>query len=192
MNIRLISGFLKNHKISAPNSRKTHPMGERIRNAIFNRIQSEISGAEVLDAFAGTGALGLEALSRGAKSATFLEKDRSAQKNLAENLQLLDKNEQIGEGKLIRSSISSWLNSSQAQFEIGELTEIKTYDIIFADPPYYDPQFPTIERLIPRLKEGGLLILSQPKEIDTFYSSELKILNEKEYSGAKIIFFRKK
>lgn len=191
MYIRLISGLLKNHKISAPNSRKTHPMSERARNAIFNRIQSDIVNADVLDAFAGTGALGLEALSRGAKSATFLEKDRKAQKVLAENLELLDKNNKLGEGRLIRSSISSWLNSSQAQLDLGELDELPEYDIIFADPPYYDPQFPTVERLCSRLKSGGMLILSQPKEIDIFYMSGLDLLSEKEYSGAKIMFFSK-
>ena len=65
MNIRLISGIFKNHKIISPNSRQTHPMSERARNAIFNSIQAEIQDAEVLDAFAGTGALGLEAISRG-------------------------------------------------------------------------------------------------------------------------------
>jgi 16S rRNA (guanine966-N2)-methyltransferase len=81
MNIRIISGLLKNHKITAPNSRQTHPMSERIRNAIFNSIQAEILNAEVLDAFAGTGAIGIESLSRGAKSATFIEKNRLAQKN---------------------------------------------------------------------------------------------------------------
>ncbi|NCU33991.1 16S rRNA (guanine(966)-N(2))-methyltransferase RsmD [Candidatus Saccharibacteria bacterium] len=192
MNIRLISGLFKNHKISAPNSRRTHPMSERSRNAIFNKIQSFLPEADVLDAFAGTGALGLEALSRGAGSATFIEKDRLAQKILAENLQILDKNESAGEGKLIRASVSGWLNSTTSQFELGEIAEIPTFDIIFADPPYYDPQFPTIERLSERLNEDGILILSQPKEIETFSAQNLEIIDEKLYSGAKIIYLRKK
>ena len=110
-------------------------MSERSRNAIFNKIQSFLPEADVLDAFAGTGALGLEALSRGASSATFIEKDRLAQKILAENLQILDKNESASEGKLIRASISGWLNSTASQFELGEIAEIPTFDIIFADPP---------------------------------------------------------
>lgn len=192
MNIRLISGLFKNHKISAPNSRRPHPMSERSRNAIFNKIQSFLPEADVLDAFAGTGALGLEALSRGAGSATFIEKDRLAQKILAENLQILDKNESAGEGKLIRASVSGWLNSTTSQFELGEIAEIPTFDIIFADPPYYDPQFPTIERLSERLNEDGILILSQPKEIETFSAQNLEIIDEKLYSGAKIIYLRKK
>jgi RNA methyltransferase, rsmD family len=192
MNIRLISGIFKNHKITAPNSRQTHPMSERARNAIFNTIQAEIPNAEVLDAFAGTGSLGLEAISRGAKKVVFIEKNRLAQKTLAENLKIIEKNENAGEAKIIRSSVSGWMGSSQSQFEIGEILEIPAFDIIFADPPYYDPQFPSIEKLSKRLRSGGILILSQPKEIENFKAENLILISEKLYSGAKILFFRAK
>ena len=189
MNIRLISGIFKNHKITSPNSRQTHPMSERARNAIFNSIQAEIQDAEVLDAFAGTGALGLEAISRGAKKVIFIEKNRLAQKILSENLKIVEKNEKAGEVKLIRSSVSSWLNSSESRLERGDLFENLTFDVIFADPPYYDPQFPTINKLSKRLKSGGILILSQPKEIENFETENLTLISEKKYSGAKILFF---
>ena len=192
MNIRLISGLFKNHKITAPNSRQTHPMSERVRNAIFNSIQSEIPDAEILDAFAGTGALGLEAISRGAKSATFIEKNRLAQKILAENLQILTKNPGAGEAKLIRAGVAGWLNSTESQFELGEISELPTFDIIFADPPYYDPQFPTIEKLAERLKSGGLFVLSQPKELEDFEAENLTPISSKIYAGAQIIIFRKR
>jgi RNA methyltransferase, rsmD family len=192
MNIRLISGIFKNHKITAPNSRQTHPMSERARNAIFNTIQAEIPNAEVLDAFAGTGSLGLEAISRGAKKVVFIEKNRLAQKILAENLKIIEKNENAGEAKIIRSSVSGWIGSSQSQFEIGEILEIPAFDIIFADPPYYDPQFPSIEKLSKRLRSGGILVLSQPKEIENFKAENLILISEKLYSGAKILFFRAK
>lgn len=167
-------------------------MSERVRNAIFNSIQSEIPNSRVLDAFAGTGALGLEALSRGAKSATFIEKNRLTQKILAENLQILDKNSDSGEAKLIRASVSGWLNSTTGQFELGEISELPTFDIIFADPPYYDPQFPTLEKLTKRLASNGIMIISQPKELETFSTDNLEIISERIYSGAKIIFLRKK
>lgn len=192
MNIRLISGIFKNHKITAPNSRQTHPMSERARNAIFNAIQQRIPNAEVLDAFAGTGALGLEAVSRGAKKVVFIEKSRSAQKILSENLKITEKNLNAGEAKLIRASVSSWLNSTESQFHLGEIEEMPSFDIIFADPPYYDPQFPTIKNLYKRLKTDGILILSQPKELENFESEKLVLINEKLYSGAKILFFKTK
>lgn len=192
MNIRLISGIFKNHKITAPNSRQTHPMSERARNAIFNAIQQRIPNAEVLDAFAGTGALGLEAVSRGAKKVVFIEKSRSAQKILSENLKITEKNLNAGETKLIRASVSSWLNSTESQFHLSEIEEMPSFDIIFADPPYYDPQFPTIKNLCKRLNTDGILILSQPKELENFESEELVLVNEKLYSGAKILFFKAK
>lgn len=192
MNIRLISGIFKNHKIISPNSRQTHPMSERARNAIFNSIQAEIQDAEVLDAFAGTGALGLEAISRGAKKVIFIEKNRLAQKILSENMKIVEKNEKAGKVKLIRSSVSSWLNSSESRLERGDLLENLTFDVIFADPPYYDPQFSTIKKLSKRLKSGGILILSQPKEIENFEMENLTLISEKKYSGAKILFFRSK
>lgn len=192
MNIRLISGIFKNHKITSPNSRQTHPMSERARNAIFNSIQAEIQDAEVLDAFAGTGALGLEAISRGAKKVIFIEKNRLAQKILSENMKIVEKNEKAGEVKLIRSSVSNWLNSSESRLERGDLLENLTFDVIFADPPYYDPQFSTIKKLSKRLKFGGILILSQPKEIENFEMETLTLISEKKYSGAKILFFRSK
>ena len=192
MNIRLISGIFKNHKITTPNSRQTHPMSERARNAIFNAIQQRIPNAEVLDAFAGTGALGLEAVSRGAKKVVFIEKSRSAQKILSENLKITEKNLNAGEAKLIRASVSSWLNSTESQFHLGEIEEMPSFDIIFADPPYYDPQFPTIKNLCKMLKTDGILILSQPKELENFESKELVLVNEKLYSGAKILFFKTK
>lgn len=191
MNIRVISGLFKNHKISAPNSRQTHPMSERARNAIFNSISASINDANVLDAFAGTGALGIEALSRGARSCTFIEKSRSAQKNLSENLKILDKNTNAGEAKLIRAGIAGWLNTTESEFRSGELECLPIFDIIFADPPYYDPQFPIIEKLIDRLNIDGILVLSQPIALENFYSQKLTQISEKTYSGAKILIFQK-
>src|SRR5687768_9476806 len=74
MFVRIISGEFGGRKIEAPDNSRTHPMGERVRNALFNSLGEKIVGASVLDAFAGTGSVGLEALSRGAKHATFIER----------------------------------------------------------------------------------------------------------------------
>ena len=86
MNIRLIAGTLGGRVIEGSGTTRTHPMGERIRSSLFNIIGDEIIGATVLDAFAGSGSLGLEAISRGAKSATFIERDRIAQKIIENNI----------------------------------------------------------------------------------------------------------
>ena len=76
MNMRIIAGQFGGRSIEGSGTNRTHPMGERIRGSLFNIIGTEIQGATVLDAFAGSGALGFEALSRGAESATFIERDR--------------------------------------------------------------------------------------------------------------------
>ena len=192
MNIRIISGIFKNHKIASPNSRQTHPMSERILNAIFNNIHQDIHNATVLDAFSGTGAIGLEALSRGAKKVTFIEKNRLAQKILASNLdQITSKNDKVGESQLIRSSVNGWLNSTESEYIDGKLDILPTFNIIFADPPYYDPQFPTLQKLALRLENNGLFIVSQPKELEDICIENLTLISHKIYSGAKILIFRK-
>ncbi len=91
MNVRIISGIYGGRTIKAPDNSKTHPMGERVRNAMFNSLGSEVHGARVLDVFAGTGAIGFEALSRGAASVDFIERDRMACQVLRENYSSLGK-----------------------------------------------------------------------------------------------------
>ena len=123
--IRVIAGRFGGRLLDAPkgNNKQTKPMGERIRNAMFNSLGNEVVGARVLDAFAGTGAIGLEALSRGAAHVTFIERDKIAQKILSNNVSSLGAQ---CETKTINASVNSWIESSGAG----------TYDIIFADPPY--------------------------------------------------------
>ena len=87
--LRITGGTLRGREIKSPESSKTHPMGSRERMAILNSIGPEIVGTEVLDAFAGTGAIGIEALSRGAARVTFIEKDRKVAMVLRENLRNL-------------------------------------------------------------------------------------------------------
>ena len=126
MKTRLISGEFGGRFIDSPHTDRTHPMGERMRGALFN-ILGDVDGLRVLDAFAGTGALGLEALSRGASEAVFIERDRVAQKVLQENIDALGVSDRA---KLIKSSGSAWTDTP----------ELQGFDLIFADPPYHDVQ----------------------------------------------------
>ena len=86
--VRITSGIYRGHSILTPGE-GTHPMGERERLALFNKISDYLPGANVLDAFAGSGALGIEAMSRGAASVTFVEKSPKAAKIIRENLKTL-------------------------------------------------------------------------------------------------------
>lgn len=156
--MRIISGKYKNRELKSPRFAKTHPMGERERLAIFNMLASELgtpdlAGKTVLDLFAGTGALGLEALSRGAAHATFVEKEYRALECLKDNLRDIDNCEVI--------------KGDVYKIELNE-----KYDIIFIDPPYdrFDIKILEYKKF---LKEDGCLIISSPKEIDFGFDSKV-------------------
>lgn len=175
MNIRVIAGLYGGRTLVCPPGDRTHPMGERIRNAIFNSLGSSVQGVTVLDAFAGTGSVGIEALSRGASSATFIESDRIAQKVLRENITSL----RIDNAQVIATTVSNWLETSSGE-----------YDIIFADPPYHDTQGTTVARLAARLAPDGVFVLSWPAQKDAPIIDGLTCLSEKIYADAKIAMYR--
>jgi len=178
MNVRIISGVYGGRKIEAPDNSRTHPMSERIRNAIFNSIGSEIKSARVLDAFAGTGAIGLEAVSRGASGAVFIEKDRIAQKILAKNIVSLGAENQTS---IARTTVSNWVDTSDAA----------EFDIIFADPPYHDPQFSTVSKLFGLLKVGGLMVLSHPGRGEEPTKPGVVVVDNRSYGNAFLTLYRR-
>src|SRR5438067_9244394 len=132
--MRIIAGSHKGHRIAAPKGRETRPTSDRVRESAFNLI-GPVDGADVLDLFAGSGALGLEALSRGAGAATFVEADRDACRTINANLDKL---------KLRGTVLCQDVVRALAQ-------ERRRFDLVLCDPPYdFDRA-----RLAPRL--GGLL-----------------------------------
>ena len=179
--VRVISGKYGGRKIDAPNesNTRTKPMGERIRNAMFNSIGSEVQDAEVLDAFAGTGSIGFEALSRGASHVTFIERDKVAQKIIAHNMEILGTGD---DADLIRASVSGWIDTS------GE----HAYDLIFADPPYHDLQLSTVSKLLGLLKPNGLMVLSHTGrgEVPNLENG-IVVVDNRSYGNANLTFFRR-
>lgn len=176
MRVRLIAGTLGGRFIETPETSKTHPMGERIRGALFNTL-GDVTGQVVLDAFAGTGALGLEALSRGAAAATFVERDRVAQKVLAETIQKLG----VGDrSTLIRTSVANW----------DETSSSPVYDLIFADPPYHDMQIATVSRLVKYLHPKGLMILSHSGRESAPTVNGVVVVDNRSYGDAALAFYR--
>lgn len=178
VNVRIISGKYGGRRIDAPDNTRTHPMSERIRNALFNSIASEVRGAEVADAFAGTGAVGFEALSRGARHVTFIEKDRIAQKILTKNIKTLDVENTTD---IIKTTVSNWIDTY-----LGD-----GFDVIFADPPYHDTQFSTVERLFGLLKPGGLMVLSHPGRGEEPTKKGVVVVDNREYGNAFLTFYRR-
>ncbi len=179
MNIRIIAGYYGGRIIEGSGTRRTHPMSERIRGALFNSLASEVQGARVLDAFAGSGALGLEALSRGAKEAVFVERDRVAQKVIAKNIAKLQAEDRA---HLSRATVSSWLGTYEGE----------SFDIIFADPPYHDPQLSTALELLGLLKPNGLMVLSYPGRGEVPTELGDVVVDIRSYGNAALAFYRLK
>lgn len=177
MIVRIISGTLGGRKIDAPDRVTTHAMSERARNAMFNSISAEIQDARVLDAFAGSGSIGIEALSRGAAEAVFVERDRIACKIIAKNLANLGIEPQA---QLIRTTITNWLETSEPEL----------FDIIFADPPYTDPQFSTVKRLFGLLKPGALMVLSHSGKGEVPLQDGIVVVDNRSYGNLHLTFFR--
>ena len=120
--MRIIAGRFKGRVLHSFKGRNIRPTSDRLRETLFNILQKELSGASVWDAFAGTGALGLEALSRGAGFVLFTERSRQAVKLLLKNVNLLGI---TGETEVIHADAIDWVATTGHRF-----------DIIFLDPPY--------------------------------------------------------
>jgi 16S rRNA (guanine966-N2)-methyltransferase len=123
--MRVIAGRLGGRRLSAPRGRTTRPTSDRVREALFSML-GPIDGVSVLDLFAGTGALGIEALSRGAGKALFVERDAAAVAALKSNLAQLE----LGEPQA-RVRVGEALSALRSARRAGE-----TYDLVFVDPPY--------------------------------------------------------
>ena len=176
--VRLIAGQYGGRFIASPPGETTHPMSERARSAIFNMLGSEVRGASVLDAFAGSGAVGFEALSRGAEHVTFLEKHRVASRIITENIELLGLQART---TLIATSVSNWLATS----------EEREFDMIFADPPYHNEQFSTVKNLLGLLKVGGCMVSSHSGRGGILDKTGIVVVDNRSYGNAYITLYRR-
>ena len=138
--MRIIAGTHRGHRIAAPKGRDTRPTGDRVREAAFNLI-GPVDGADVLDLFAGSGAMGLEALSRGAERATFVEADSQAAATIQKNLEKL----RLTGARIVREDAARAL--------AAEGTAGRKYDLVLVDPPYDDylELQPMLARYLPPL-----------------------------------------
>jgi 16S rRNA (guanine966-N2)-methyltransferase len=121
--LRIIAGSRKGARIVAPKGLDTRPTGDRVREAVFNLV-GPVDGAEVLDLFAGSGAMGLEALSRGAERVTFVESDREAAETIVRNLDKLRL-----EGAVV-------LREEAGRKLAADAVGGRRYDLVLVDPPY--------------------------------------------------------
>jgi 16S rRNA (guanine966-N2)-methyltransferase len=117
--VRVVAGEFKGRRLAAPRGAGTRPTADRVREALFSML-GDVAGARVLDLYAGSGALGIEALSRGAASAVFVERDAQAVAAIERNLEPLDVDASVARAEAVR-----WLGRAEGR-----------YDLVFCDPPY--------------------------------------------------------
>lgn len=181
--IQIIGGEYRSRKIAVIDAEGLRPTSSRVRETLFNWLQTIIPGAIVIDAFAGTGALGIEALSRGAKKAIFIEKDLAVFRKLQENIaQLKIPTEKV---LLLNMDGLKFLQNDNTQLQ-AVLKEVKTLQSrlhLFLDPPFFAGFYP---ELLTTLKENELLQFTTSLSIE----SPLKSVIDTASSLSPLEFYR--
>ena len=177
--MRVLCGKYKSKKIQTINNSNTRPMMSKVRESIFNSIQFLINDKEVLDLYAGSGSLGIEALSREAKFVTFVEKSKECIEVLSKNLKELETNFII-----TSAAVETFIKSS-----------INTYDIVFYDPPF-ETENNVVENEINNLENllnvSSYVIVHRHKASSEIkFSKNYEIHREKNYGQSKVIILRK-
>lgn len=177
--MRIIAGSRKGARIFAPKGRETRPTGDRVREAAFNLIgPGFVEGAKVLDLFAGSGAMGLEALSRGAASAVFVESDREALRAIDRNLDKL----RLTGARVVPQEA---LRALAAETAAG-----RRYDLVLVDPPYRrfsSLQNALIQHLPEILAPGGLLLVETAAKEEPELPLEKR--TSRRYGAARLTLF---
>lgn len=153
--MRVIAGALGGRRLKAPPGRGTRPTSDRVREAVFATL-GELAGEHVLDLFAGTGALGIESLSRGAARAVFVERDAAVAQILSGNLAALGLGADVAEVR--RLDVLAALRSARAAEE--------TYDLLFIDPPYRQASEwgPALQAVLqPLLRPGARVVVESDR-----------------------------
>ena len=181
--MRIISGKARGTKLYTLEGTNTRPTLDRVKESIFNIIQNEIDGAKVLDLFAGSGAIGLECLSRGAEKAILCDKSKEA-------VEIIKKN-------IIKTHMEEKTQIFNTDFETC-LEKIKEYqfDIVYLDPPYAtDYIVKSLKKIIELgiIKKESIIIIETDDEqriLKEIKNIEIKIVDKRKYGRATIIFLK--
>jgi 16S rRNA (guanine966-N2)-methyltransferase len=144
--MRVIAGVAKGRRLKSPAGLDTRPLTGRAKEALFSSLANVTADARVLDLYAGTGSIGLEALSRGAASCVFVERDRTSMQALQANVEAVG----LG-GEAVLRDVDRFLGADE-----------KSYDLVFVDPPYalaLASVEAVLDRLVPRLATGAIVVL---------------------------------
>ncbi|CAB1129125.1 16S rRNA (Guanine(966)-N(2))-methyltransferase RsmD [Candidatus Hydrogenisulfobacillus filiaventi] len=178
--MRIIGGRAGGRRLAAPPGRGTRPTQERVREALFNILAPRLPGARVADLYAGTGALGLEAWSRGAASVWLVEPDRRARQVLRRNLAALGPDQPpatVWEGTA-ESALRRWLAAGER------------FDLVLADPPWQLGLSAAVRGELHRvLAPGGLVVLERPAGGDFGQLAGLELERVRRYGGTELVFY---
>ncbi|HSX41585.1 MAG TPA: 16S rRNA (guanine(966)-N(2))-methyltransferase RsmD [Candidatus Saccharimonadales bacterium] len=174
--MRVVSGSLKGRPLVSPSTRLTRPMTAKTRGALFD-ILGPIDGLSVLDAYAGSGALGIEAISRGADSVIAIELGSEAIDAIRKNNQNLNLGHKL---KLAATRVESWLDAHSGQ----------KFDLIFAMPPYSVLDRHTLSRLGHLLNPEGVLVVEYPRQEDDFELEDIRLVKVKKYGDPQLAFYK--
>jgi 16S rRNA (guanine966-N2)-methyltransferase len=181
--MRITGGAFRSRNLAAPRGHKTRPTSDRVREALFSILASrvEFEGVRVLDLYAGTGALALEAVSRGAAHATLIEKDRAALDAIRSNIEALDVRDRV---RVVAASVERGIES---------LREDAPFDLAFADPPYADIKdaASVISQLAStsRLAAGATLVLEHASSDEAPTIAHLALESSRRYGDTQLSFY---
>ena len=172
--MRVVAGAYKGRRLRAPRGHRTRPTADMVREALFSMLGG-LEGASVLDLYAGSGALGIEALSRGATAATFVERDPRALAAIRRNLETVG-----ADGQLFREDVLRFLERAEGRHEV-----------ILCDPPYDAAArlgAPLSERLPGVLSQDGLIVTESDKRSPL--ELDLPLIRERSYGDTRIAIHR--
>jgi 16S rRNA (guanine966-N2)-methyltransferase len=187
--MRVVAGEAKGRKLKAPDTMGTRPIIDRVKTALFDILSGEVEDTRFLDLFGGVGSVGIEALSRGAAHATFIEMNYNVLKLLRENLQITGLADRA---ETLRGDAFKFLQQNSASSQ-------SSYDIIYVAPPQYQGMAAHALELLdisPLVADDGLVIVQiHPKErpvVAAIQCKRLALSDERRYGSTLLLFYRPK
>lgn len=179
--MRVISGSARGLKLNTPSDDRIRPTTDRVKESMFNIIQDWVYDSQVLDLFAGSGALGIEALSRGAKEAVFCDKSLDSIKIIKSNI---EKARMVDRSHLLNCDFKKCLSDMEVKGQ--------TFDLIFVDPPYYRGLFEDVLETIRAcniLNKDGIVIVEHDASTSIGQIKGLDVFKEKKYGITMLTFY---
>lgn len=175
--MRIIAGSLGGRIFDSPKGHTTHPMADRVRGGLFNTL-GDITGLTVLDAYAGSGALSFEAVSRGAKRVIAIDNDKEAYRTIVRNVQDLRLDDRV---EVMIRQAGSWASNHQQDF----------FDLVLCDPPYHDLRRDILLKIAKRTDHNGTFVLSWPGKEPAPVFTGFEVLRQKSYGDAQLVFYKR-